>query len=128
MASYRLQLIDCGKPRCTRCRRGPSHGPYWYAFWKERGRSRSRYIGRARPGWSPADPARAWDPHGAPRPRAPSSGDYERLGLQPGASFDDVKRAYRAATRKAHPDRGGSHWLQVRLNQAFERLRRQLEA
>jgi hypothetical protein len=38
----REQMIRCGKPNCGRC----PHGPYWYAYWREDGRRRSRYIGR----------------------------------------------------------------------------------
>ena len=38
----REQMIRCGKPSCGRC----PHGPYWYAYWREDGRRRSRYIGR----------------------------------------------------------------------------------
>lgn len=40
--SLRRQAVKCGKPSCTRC----PHGPYWYAYWTEKGRRRSRYIGR----------------------------------------------------------------------------------
>ncbi|MCA1838895.1 MAG: hypothetical protein ABR507_06410 [Actinomycetota bacterium] len=43
--SYRLEPVRCGKPGCTRC----PHGPYWYAYWREGGRVRSRYIGRRLP-------------------------------------------------------------------------------
>jgi hypothetical protein len=35
-------MIRCGKQNCGRC----PHGPYWYAYWREDGRRRSRYIGR----------------------------------------------------------------------------------
>lgn len=42
--TYRLQHIRCGKS-CSSC----PHGPYWYAFWKEGGRSRSQYIGSVLP-------------------------------------------------------------------------------
>ena len=42
--SYRSQLVRCGK-ECSSC----PHGPYWYAFWKEDGRSRSQYIGGVLP-------------------------------------------------------------------------------
>lgn len=38
----RRRLVRCGKPGCRSC----PHGPYWYAFWREGGRRRSRYIGR----------------------------------------------------------------------------------
>lgn len=39
--SYRLEPVKCGKPGCTKC----PHGPYWYAYWREDGKVRSRYIG-----------------------------------------------------------------------------------
>jgi hypothetical protein len=43
--TYRLEMVSCGK--CAKCKEhGPSHGPYWYAYWKEGGRTRSRYLGR----------------------------------------------------------------------------------
>mgnify|MGYP005858906193 CR=1 FL=1 len=46
--TYRLEMVSCGK--CRRCRQeGPSHGPYWYAYWKEDGKTRSRYIGKGEP-------------------------------------------------------------------------------
>jgi len=40
--SLRKQMVRCGKTECTKC----PHGPYWYAYWTEDGRRRSRYIGR----------------------------------------------------------------------------------
>lgn len=38
----RQQLVKCGKASCTSC----PHGPYWYAYWWENGKRRSRYIGK----------------------------------------------------------------------------------
>lgn len=38
----RERTVRCGKRGCTAC----PHGPYWYAFWTEDGRRRSRYVGR----------------------------------------------------------------------------------
>lgn len=38
----RRQMVKCGKASCTRC----PHGPYWYAYWWEGGKRRSRYIGK----------------------------------------------------------------------------------
>jgi hypothetical protein len=43
--TYRLEPVRCGKRGCTRC----PHGPYWYAYWREDGRLRSRYIGKTMP-------------------------------------------------------------------------------
>jgi hypothetical protein len=39
------QYTTCGKPTC-RCARGRKHGPAYYLYWKEQGRSRSRYVPR----------------------------------------------------------------------------------
>jgi hypothetical protein len=40
--TYRLESVRCGKPNCTSC----PHGPYWYAYYRDQGKLRSRYIGR----------------------------------------------------------------------------------
>ncbi len=39
------QYVVCGKPGC-RCLRGQKHGPLFYLYWKEQGRSRSLYVPR----------------------------------------------------------------------------------
>jgi hypothetical protein len=44
-ATLEQRLVSCGKPACRRCKRGPAHGPYWYAYWKDGERVRSRYVG-----------------------------------------------------------------------------------
>ncbi len=43
--TYRQELVRCGRETCSRC----PHGPYWYAYWREGGRLRSRYIGKHLP-------------------------------------------------------------------------------
>src|SRR5439155_11000306 len=43
--TYRQQFTRCGKQRCRKCREGEGHGPYWYAYWSEKGRTVSKYIG-----------------------------------------------------------------------------------
>ena len=43
--SFRQQYVRCGKAACSRC----PHGPYWYAFWREGARVRSRYVGKELP-------------------------------------------------------------------------------
>src|ERR1019366_3508550 len=43
--TYRQQYTRCGKQRCRKCREGTGHGPYWYAYWSEKGRTVSKYVG-----------------------------------------------------------------------------------
>ena len=47
--TYRQERVRCGREGCTRC----PHGPYWYAYWREDGRVRSRYIGKSMRGIRP---------------------------------------------------------------------------
>jgi len=46
--TYRLISIRCGKENC-KCAKGNGHGPYWYAFWSEDGKTRAKYVGKKRP-------------------------------------------------------------------------------
>ncbi len=83
------------------------------------------YLDRMHPNWRD-DPAAA----GAANGQAASGGEsalnealaLEILGLQPGASADEITLAHRRLMQKLHPDRGGSDYLAQRINAARDYL------
>ena len=46
--TLKQEKVRCGKKNC-RCATGELHGPYWYKYWNEGGRTRSQYIGKHLP-------------------------------------------------------------------------------
>lgn len=82
----------------------------------ERGRQRRARGGQRSTGGDQFADGAADD---RPRPE-----DYRVLDLEPGASGDAVKEAYREKARELHPDRGGDAEAFSRVNEAYERLKR----
>lgn len=62
-----------------------------------------------------------------------SQNPYERLGIEYGATMDEVKKAYRKKMRLYHPDRtdnfmsGHGEELSKLLNQAVEQIKKEFE-
>lgn len=85
------------------------------------------YLDRRFPGWRAA----AQNKNGPGRARSQGrfgtmseEEAYEILGLQKGASEDEVIRSHRALMKKLHPDHGGSTSLAARVNEAKDVLMR----
>lgn len=68
--SYHQRVVRCGKAACSAC----PHGPYWYARWREDGRTRTMYIGSE----LPADVRRRLEAADDP-PAATANGAVPRL-------------------------------------------------
>jgi len=84
------------------------------------------YFDRRAPGWREYAQGNA----GAAGSRPPSGGKmteeeaYQILGLQSGASAEDIARAHRTLMKKLHPDQGGTTYLAARVNEAKDVLLR----
>lgn len=124
MESFRLQYIRCGKRNCGRC----PHGPYWYAFWSEGGRTRSRYIGKvdprvAQPASSDARPGELkrhhlWDAILSAR-TATMGLACTILEITEESQQIRVEESFRRLSRIHHPDRGGDAHLMLCVSVAF---------
>ena len=83
------------------------------------------YLDRREPGWREHA-----QHHAGSGTRPTSSGKmteeeaYQILGLQRGASTEEISRAHRSLIKKLHPDQGGTTYLAARINEAKDVLLR----
>ena len=83
------------------------------------------YLDRRDPTWSEHAQGDAAMGRGATSSGKMSEQEaYQILGLEAGASADDIGRAHRSLMKKFHPDQGGSTYLAARINEAKDVLSR----
>jgi hypothetical protein len=83
------------------------------------------YLDRRDPGWREHMQGNATaDGRRPPSGKMTEQEAYQILGIQAGASAEDISRAHRSLMKKLHPDQGGTTYLAARVNEAKDVLLR----
>ena len=83
------------------------------------------YLDRVHPSWRDDMARGEREMASGPDGRMGPDEAYEILGLAPGASEDDIRKAHRELMLKLHPDKGGSTYLAAKINEAKDVLLRE---
>jgi hypothetical protein len=114
-----IDLINLGENETRRLLNAVSSDPDSFALLET-------WLDKNRAGW------REWfASHPEPGPGVEIDEDaiaYEVLGLQPGASAEEIKAAHRKLMMGVHPDQGGSNFLASKINEAKDRLLKKVKS
>ncbi len=82
------------------------------------------WLDANRSGWREyfAETAAAGEASNTAAPEDSDAEAYAILGLQPGASDEEIRAAHHELMKGVHPDRGGSSYLASKINAARDRL------
>jgi hypothetical protein len=80
------------------------------------------WLDANRAGWREYFEQTASSTDGAASPVDADAEAYAVLGLKPGATADDIRKAHRELMKGVHPDHGGSSYLASKINAARDRL------
>jgi DnaJ-domain-containing protein 1 len=83
------------------------------------------YLDRRAPGWREHVQGDAAAGSGRASPRSGKMTEeeaYQILGIERGASAQEIARAHRSLMKKLHPDQGGTTYLAARVNEAKDVL------
>lgn len=111
--TYQYEYIRCGKKNCRAC----PHGPYCYGYQHTAAGMKKKYLGR-NPDFGADREEDTAAQEGERKRRDPRNDIFckatatvklaaEILGISPIADVSVARKAFREATMKYHPDRGG---------------------
>jgi DnaJ-domain-containing protein 1 len=85
------------------------------------------YLDRREPGWrehTQHDASASAGTRSAGTGKMTEEEAYQILGIQPGATAEEIGHAHRSLIKKLHPDQGGTTYLAARINEARDVLLR----
>ncbi|MBI4723710.1 MAG: DnaJ domain-containing protein [Rhodomicrobium sp.] len=85
------------------------------------------YFDRTSPGWNGSARSGSGRGNGASRGMGVEEA-YLVLGLDPGATRDDIQAAHRNLMKRFHPDQGGTTYIAAKVNEAKDVLLRHIKA